>query len=142
MTTHADGVYWARWRDIPGEPFLIEKHGGDWSTFGSEDDYADDSPAIAEELIVVAGPLRAPTPRARDAEATFCWNGSEVSAELTCGHCGHTEMHDIWVDDPIECRKCLRLWRPTRTVSCELVTDEAEIAKFRLAYYGEGKVPK
>ncbi len=58
MTTHADGVYWVKWGD-GGEPFLIEKRGRDWSTFGSEDDYADDSPSI-EKLVVLEGPLRPP----------------------------------------------------------------------------------
>ena len=71
-------------------------------------------------------------------EANFCWDGSEVGAKLTCS-CGHTEMRDIGVNDLIECLRCRRLWRPTRVVACELVTDEAEIAKFRLAYYGTEK---
>jgi hypothetical protein len=119
------------------------------------------TPIPADDPRAVA--LRAPSERS---EATLCWNGSEVGAELTCGHCGHTENYDLWVcpegiavsssssdmaklpsvlalgspnADPIECKKCLRLWRPSRVVTCELVTDAAEIAKFRREYYGEGR---
>lgn len=138
MIAPADGYYWARF-GLQGEPFIIQKAGACWHTMGSEDDYTsfprrDDF--VPDGLVLLAGPLPAPAGATIAAEANFCWNGSEVSAELTCGHCGHVELYDIWVDDLIECRKCLRIWRPTRVVSCNLVTEEAEIAEFRRRYHG------
>jgi hypothetical protein len=133
MTTHADGIYWVKVGD--GDPFLIQHQGREWFTFATADYYIDDY--VNAHMTIVAGPLRAPGPRT--AEATIAWEGSEVSAELTCGNCGSTATRDIWVGDPIECRQCGWLWRPTCVVSCELVTDAAAIAKFRRDYYGEGR---
>ena len=135
---HADGVFWAKWTDgSDTEPFLIEHLGREWHTFGIEDYYIDDY--VHSRMAIIAGPILPPAPPIEREEANFCWDGSEVGAKLTCS-CGHTEMRDIWgVTDLIECLRCRRLWRPTRVVACELVTDEAEIAKFRLAYYGTEK---
>lgn len=48
------------------------------------------------------------------ATATLVWNGYEVSATVTCV-CGEVTKKDIDVGGVIDCARCGRAWRPTRT---------------------------